>query len=428
MKIKRDMVENMKILQINEVYRILSTGRTTLELEEELRKYGHESLVAYAYREVPVRRKEKKKELEKGHYVIGTAFDRKIHALCSRLSGLQGYFSNGATHKLIGYIKKQKPDIVHLHNVHGNFMNLNKLLAYLGKNDIAVVVTLHDCWFYTGRCTHYTVNGCYQWRDGCQKCPNNRNTPPTWFFDRCSRMWEDKNKYFSTIKNLAVIGVSDWITNQAECSFLKDARLVKRIYNWIDFDVFQLTEAQDIRESLNIGEEFVILSVAAVWGRAKGLPGIIKLAQKLTDCTFLLVGGMDSSAVLPANIKLIPLTNNPYSLAKIYSAADVYLSLSKEESFGKTVAEALACGTPAVTCSSTALTELVGYHCGYTVSGRSLKKFYNSILEIKRNGKEHYSEYCIRYTRKHFSKEPCVQEYIKVFEKLSGSRSQTDTI
>lgn len=154
----------MKVLQINEVYKILSTGRTTLELEEELRRYGHESLVAYAYREMPVRRKEKRKELEKGHYVIGTALDRKIHALRSRLSGLQGYFSNGATQKLIRYINKQKPDIVHLHNVHGNFLNLNKLLAYLGENNIAVVVTLHDCWFYTGRCTHYTVNCCYQWR------------------------------------------------------------------------------------------------------------------------------------------------------------------------------------------------------------------------------------------------------------------------
>lgn len=418
----------MKVLQINEVYKILSTGRTTLELEEELRRYGHESLVAYAYREMPVRRKEKRKELEKGHYVIGTALDRKIHALRSRLSGLQGYFSNGATQKLIRYINKQKPDIVHLHNVHGNFLNLNKLLAYLGENNIAVVVTLHDCWFYTGRCTHYTVNCCYQWREGCQKCPNNRNTPTTWFFDRCRRMWEDKRKYFGTIKNLAVIGVSDWITNQAECSFLNENGHVKRIYNWIDFDVFQATEAQDIRESLNIGEEFVILSVAATWCNAKGLKGMIKLAQKLSDCIFLLVGDMDSRIILPPNIKLIPRINNPYSLAKIYSTADVYVSLSKEESFGKTVAEALACGTPAVTCSSTALTELVGYQCGYTVYGRSLKKFYNRILEVKNKGKAYYSEYCIRYTRKHFSKESCIQEYIKVYEKLMGDRSQTDTI
>ncbi|SHO45669.1 glycosyltransferase [Anaerocolumna xylanovorans] len=417
----------MKILQINEVYKVLSTGRTTMELEEFLRGNGHVSLVAYAYRERPLKKKEKKAEKDKGHYVIGTATDRKVHALCSRISGLQGYYSYLATWRLTQYIKEQKPDIVHLRNVHGNFLNLNRLLDFLAKNDIPLVITLHDCWFYTGRCTHYTVNGCYQWREGCGKCPNNRNTPPSWFFDRCSKMWEDKRKYFTGIHKLAVIGVSDWITNQAKYSFLKEAYLIKRIYNWIDFDIFKPTDAEDIKNTLNLKDKFVILSVAAIWCNAKGLSGFLKLAGKLSDCTIILVGKINDTLILPPNIIAVPPTNNPYSLVRLYNSADVYVSLSREESFGKTVAEALACGTPVVACSSTALTELVGNHCGYTVFGSSLKGFCQSILRIRKNGKKFYSEHCIRYANKHFSKEACEREYIEVFEKLLDGKNQTDT-
>lgn len=409
----------MKILQINEVYKVLSTGRTTMELEEFLKKEGHQCLVAYAYGEESFSQKD--------HYVIGGSADRRLHALCSRITGLQGYFSHFATMGLIRYIKEQKPDIVHLHNVHGNFLNLNRLLKFLAKTNIPLVVTLHDCWFYTGRCTHYTVNGCYQWREGCRKCPNNRNTPPSWFFDRCEKMWKDKRKYFTGIQKLAVIGVSDWITNQAKCSFLKDACLVKRIYNWIDFDIFKPVEAEDIRDTLNLKDKFVILSVAAIWCNAKGLRGFLKLAGKLSGCTFILVGKMEEKLPLPPNILTVPATNNPHSLARLYNAADVYVSLSREESFGKTVAEALACGTPVVTCSTTALTELVGNRCGYTVPRSTLKGFCQSILKVRKNGKEFYSEYCIRYANRHFSREACGKEYIEVFEKLLEGRSQTDT-
>lgn len=414
----------MKILQINEVYKILSTGRTTMELEEFLTEKGHTSLVAYAYREMPVHR-QKKAERRKGHYVIGVKADRKIHALCSRITGLQGYFSSSATHGLIRYIKEQKPDVIHLHNVHGNFLNLSLLLSYLGKKDIPLVITLHDCWFYTGRCTHYTVNRCYQWREGCMKCPNNRNTPVSWFFDRCSKMWRDKKRDFEGINRLAVIGVSDWITNQAKCSFLKDAFLIKRIYNWIDFEVFRPVEAEDIRTSLHIEDKFVILSVAALWCREKGLQGFIKLAKKLPDCIFLLAGGMDRKVSLPSNIIKVSPTDNSATLARLYSAADVYVSLSREESFGKTIVEALACGTPVVTCSTTALPELVGNNCGYTVADNSLKGFFRSILMVKRKGKGYFSKHCIRYASMHFSKEACVKEYIEVYEKLLAIKTDT---
>ncbi len=419
----------MKVLLINEVYGILSTGRTVKELSEGIIRQGDECLIATAY---GMKDKEEiRKMRRKGHYIIGFLADRKLHALCSRITGLQGYFSHIPTLGLLRYIKKKKPDIVQLENVHGNYLNLNMLLNFLVKEDIPTVLLLHDCWFYTGRCTHYTVNGCYQWREECKKCPNNRNTPPSWFFDRCNKMWKDKKENFQMINKLAVIGVSDWITNQAKCSFLKDACLIKRIYNWIDFDNFKPMDAADIRKDLQLEDKFVILSVASLWDNTKGLKGFLKLAEKLQEeaqrkagnadykeCVLLMVGSIPEYTEVPNNVQLIPRTNSLVSLARLYNAADVYISLSKEESFGKTIAEALACGTPAITFSATALPELVGKNCGYLVADNTLRSVYKGLCKIRSKGKAFYSEACTDYARKYFSMEENVKEYRKVYKRL----------
>lgn len=422
----------MKVLLINEVYGVLSTGRTVKEIQTYLKKQGHSCIVAFAYNKQYAKGMKQELREQSDYYMIGSAIGRKVHALCSRIFGLQGYFSTGATKKLIRYIRDQKPDVVHLGNVHGNYLNLNLLLKYLARQAIPVAIVLHDCWFYTGRCTYYTKNGCYQWREGCKRCPNNRNTPISWFFDRSKKMWKDKKKYFTNLNRLAVIGVSDWITNEARNSFLRDAYLIKRIYNGIDLDVFKPKEAVELRKELGIHDNFIILSVAAIWGDAKGLKGFIKLAKYLQkhherslqegkeekECIILLLGNMSTEIEMPSNVRLIPATNSTETLAKFYNAADVYVSLSREETFGKTVAEALACGTPAIAFHSTALPELIGEGCGHLVTDKSLNGVYQSILEVRDRGKVYYFDHCINYARDHFSKENCGKEYCSIYEKL----------
>ncbi len=422
----------MKILLINEVYGILSTGRTVKEIQTRLKQQGHSCLVAYAYGKQEAGRGKKKSGEQEQYYVIGSALGRKLHALGSRIFGLQGYFSRGATRKLVRYIGRQKPDVVQLGNVHGNYLNLNMLLKYLADQDIPVLIILHDCWFYTGRCTHYTVNRCYQWRDGCSRCPNNRNTPPSWFFDRCSKMWEDKKKYFTGLNRLAVVGVSEWITAQARESFLKDAFIIKRIYNGIDLEVFKPRETTSLRKELGLEGKFVILSVSSIWGNAKGLKGFLKLAEHLEmeqerrlgkgeaekECIILLVGAVEPGIKMPGNLRVIPATDSTEALAGLYSASDVYISLSREESFGKTVAEALACGTPVIAFASTALPELLGKDCGHLVMEHTLTGVFQSLQEVRSRGKEYYSCHCVSYAREHFSKERCGQEYISTYEEL----------
>ena len=399
----------MKILQINAVNGVLSTGRTMQELADELNILGHESFIAYSTG--------KAKHLNS--YKIGFQLEKKIHALCSRIFGLQAYFSIIATSNLIKHIKSINPDIVHLHNLHSNYINLNILLKYLSINNIATVITLHDCWFYTGRCSHYTLNKCYQWETCCYKCPNNNNNMPSWFFDRSQKMWKDKKKHFESINRLAVIGVSDWITNEAKRSFLSNANVIARIYNWVDLDVFKLTDESELRNSLKLIDKFVIIGVASEWAESKGLSDFIKLAGLIgTDSNIILVGNINKKIIFPKNIMLIPQTSNSSELARLYSMSDVFVSLSKEESFGKVIAEAIACGTPAIVYNSTACPELVGNGCGYVAMNNTIEEILNGIIQIKKNKKIYYSSNCRNFAAEKFDMHKCVKEYVKVFQTL----------
>ena len=253
-------------------------------------------------------------------------------------------------------------------------------------------------------------------------------------------MWKDKKKYFTELNRLAVIGVSDWITNEARKSFLKDAYLIKTIYNGIDLDTFKPMDTAELRKELNLEDKFIILSVAAIWGNAKGLNGFLKLAERLQkqykkslrdgkkekECIILLVGNVGAVSNIPSNVIMVPATDSAAALASFYSTADVYVSLSREESFGKTVAEALACGTPAIAFHTTALPELVGEGCGHLVMNNSLNGVYECIQQIRKIGKDHYSDRCINYARNHFSKELCGQEYRSTYEKLLIGKSTSD--
>jgi len=398
----------LKVLQINVVEGILSTGRTTRELASQLKRMGHKSFIAYSrgFIKLP------------GTYCIGNPADRKFHALGSRLFGLQGYFSHLPTYHLIRYIGKVKPDVVHLRNLHGNFLNLNMLLKYLGKMDIPTVITLHDCWYFTGRCTHYTVNECYQWQTCCLKCPNNRNTMPSWFFDRSKKMYLDKKKYFSKLRYLSVVGVSDWITKEAKRSFLTEYADIRRIYNWVDLNSFIPREDNYIRTIYKAEEKFIILGVAALWVPEKGLLEFIKIAKHFRDCLVLLVGTIDKDLSIPDNLKTIPLTLNSVALSRIYSASDVLVSLSMEESFGKIIAEAYACGTPVVAYNSTASAELVTSECGCTAITNTLEDVFAGIQVVKKNKKKKYTENCRQYAIKNFNLTECAEDYIKIYEEL----------
>ena len=391
----------MKILQINSVYRISSTGRTTYELDEFLTARGHESYVANGENKVA----------GKDVFYIGTNWDHKLHALLSRVSGLVGYFSTLHTKKFIKNIESISPDILHLRNLHSNYIDIPLLLSYLAKNEISTVITLHDCFFYTGKCTHYTADNCYKWQNDCGACPRLKKDNKSWFLDRTKKMLADKKQLFGNIKRLAVIGVSDWITEEAKKSILQNALIIKRIYNWIDLDVFK-------PEQSSLSSDFIVLGVASSWSNEKGLDKFIELAKLIPDqIKIVLVGKLHKNIYLPSNIISVKETNSVQELALYYNMASVFINFSREESFGKVSAEALACGTPVITNKYTANPELIGEKCGYIVE--NTKEAFEAVNLIKKNKKAFYSAYCRSFAENNFDKEKNMLKYLKLYKKLT---------
>lgn len=400
----------MKILHINAVCGTGSTGRICVESCNYLDKSGNECYIAYS-----------DGFTYKNGYKIGMTLEKKLHGLCSRIFGIQGYFSKSGTRKLLKYMDIINPDVVQLGNLHANYINLQILLSYLADKNIPTVVVLHDCWFYTGKCTHYTVDGCYKWKDNCGNCPRLKKDNPSWFFDRTAEMYKAKKKWFERIPRLAVVGVSDWITNEATKSLLSSAKIIKRIYNWIDLEVFSPTNTVVLRKKLNIEDKFIILGVSTCWSESKGLNKFLELSQIISeDMIIIMVGSMEHNICLSKNIIHIKETHNVNELVEYYSMADIFVNFSLEESFGKVTAEALACGTPVVTVNSTANPELIGKGCGYIIKSINYENILTLLRVIKKNGKSYYSQDCINYAQRNFDMHDRINEYVTLYKELTG--------
>ncbi len=396
----------MKVLQVNAVSGIRSTGRICTEIADYLNLGGHDGYLAYSSG-LPVTKS----------YVVGTKLEAKLHALQSRIWGKQAYFSKRGTESLLKYMDGLKPDVVHLHNLHSNYINLPMFLGYLAKNDIPTVLTLHDCWFYTGKCTHYTLDGCNKWQQRCGGCPRLKKDNPSWFFDKTAQMLNDKAIWFGAIPRLAVVGVSDWITNEARKSILRSAKVITRIYNWIDLEVFRPVEAYEMKAKLGLEQKYVLLGVASGWSSAKGLEVFVEIARDLPEnMALVLVGSLAKGTKMPKNITHINETHDKRQLAEFYSMADVYLNLSCEESFGKTTAEALACGTPAIVVNSTASPEVVGMDCGIVIEKPDPPLVWDAIDRVKQTEKKHYSSNCISRANSLFSPTINLKETVELYK------------
>ncbi|MGM9643629.1 MAG: glycosyltransferase [Eubacteriales bacterium] len=394
----------MRVLQINAVPNG-STGRLALAIHKKANENNAESRFIYTSGQTD----------EEGAVKIGTLFDQKLHALLSRLTGLQGYWSRRQTKKIIDYISDFSPDAVHIHNLHANNINIRMILSFLAKHKIAVCVTLHDCFFFTGHCAYYTDIGCFRWQDACGKCPAMKQYNRSLLFDTSKKALADKKKYFDIIDNLAIIGVSKWIANEAEKSILKNAKLIDYIYNWVDFDVFHPIDSIKNNEH---DKKFVIMGVSESWSESKGIYGFIEIAKRLEhDEEIVLVG--KCSIELPEQIRLIPRTENREKLAELYSQADVFVTLSKQETFGLVTAEALSCGTPVVVFNNTASPELVGEGCGYICPDGDIDAVIRNIRIIKENGKGKYSEKCVEFSHQMFDDKKNIEKYYNVYKKIT---------
>lgn len=403
----------MKIFQINAVYGQLSTGSNVFEMNEDFRAKGHACMAAYSVGNIQNSAQE---------YLIGSLPGQKCHALFSRAFGLQGYFSSGATRKLLRKLEEFGPDVVVLNNLHANYINLPMLLKYLSKKDIPTVAVLHDCWFYTGKCCYYTAAGCEKWKTQCRNCPALCQHNKSWFFDFTKKMHADRKKLFGAIPRLGVVAVSDWLLEQAkQAPVFANASYITRIHNWIDTQQFSPADGTQLQRALGLAGKTVMLAVAAAWEPRKGMSALLKIAESLhEDECLVIIGRISNNISLPMNVIHIPRTDSKEELVQYYSMADVFLQPSLEETFGKVTAEALSCGTPVVCFDSTANPELIGDNCGAVVPVGDTAGMLQKAREISEKGKENYSRSCRAFVEERFNTERIFDQYLQLFTQLQS--------
>ena len=393
----------MKVLQIN-TFGNLSTGKIAVDIYRTLRANGHEGAVAFARNEVPG---------DVPSFKIGNSLSVYTDGVLTRLTDKAGHYSKGATEKLIKQIKEYDPDIIHLHNLHGYYINVSMLFDFLKDAGKPVVWTLHDCWAYTGHCCYYSMAGCDKWKlTGCSKCPQKKAYPASIFKDNSSKNFSEKNQMFHSVKNLHLVCVSKWLDNELKDSFLND--LPSRvIYNGIDTSVFKPSSG-NFRIKYNMGDKRIVLGVASTWDTRKGLADFIELSKILDERYKIVLVGLNDKqkASLPDNMIGIGRTDGPKELAEIYSASNVLFNASVEETFGLPNVESLACGTPVVAYNCTGIPETMTEDDGFIVEPHDLQSVAQKIGEICDTGKR------IEVSSFRFPKDKTYEAYMKLYEEL----------
>lgn len=396
----------MKIVQINAVYGYGSTGIIVKDIQSACEKEGIDCVVTYSQSQCEV----------KNGYHMGNSLSNKLHALFSRISGKQGYFSCLSTWKFLRFLDNYKPDILHLHNLHGCYINVPMLLRYAAKKDIAVVVSLHDCWFYTGGCSHYTRVGCQKWQQECGNCPRRYEEFPALLYDGSSAQLRDRKKLFGAIKNLTAVGVSQWIVDEAQKTIFKNARCVT-IHNGIDTDFFHPTDS-DFRKKHNLEGKFVILAPANKWFLDINRETFDYFASHLTDdMRMVFIGNSVDESRLTDKMINIGFVSSREEIRDIYSACDVMANCTREESLSLLNVEVQACGTPVVTYSNTGVKETVDGKCGFAVENGNAEEMWKAVVRMKSEGKESFSKDCIEWCKRIFKKGNYM-EYVKLYNSL----------
>ncbi len=350
----------MKYLFINSVAGVGSTGRIVAETCRSLQQQGHTCTIAYG--------REKANCDDIPTVQIGSSLDYKMHGILNRITDRHGFYSHRATEAFLRWVESYDPDVVWLHNIHGYYINLELLFAYLRRSGKQIKWTLHDCWAFTGHCAYFDFARCDRWKTGCHDCPQKKEYPAAWLLDGSRKNFTDKKRLFTGLKEVQLYVPSQWLKARVEQSFLKEYP-VEVVYNTVNTEVFKPTPGS-FRKDHNLEDKKIALGVASVWDRRKGLEDFVALAGMLKDhWRIVLVGLTEAQAAkMPPNMLCIPKTNSPEALAEIYTAADVFVNLSVEETFGMTTLEALKCGTHPIVYAGTACEEVAAQFGGAVVT------------------------------------------------------------
>lgn len=394
-----------KLLQVNSVVNTGSTGRIAEQLGQLAMSQGWESYIAYG-REA--------RESKSKHIRIGGSIDVNLHAIASKFLDCHGLSSKGATRAFLKHLDEIKPDVVHLHNIHGYYINYPMLLCYLKEKNIPTIITMHDFWLMTGHCA-YINKSCDRWKTGCGNCPRLDQYPAS-EIDRSAKNWQMKASLFADMPNVTLVPVSYWLGRYASESLLKPVKQ-HVIYNGIDTDVFKPYEGEPCVQGVDCSK-FTILTIATRWTEANGYQDVMKLSSLLPhDCQIVMVGLTEHQmSNLPKNITGFRKTESFTQLQELYTKSDVIFNPNREVTFGLVTAEAMACGTPAIVLKDTAGEELVDEHTGYVVD--NVDEVQELIATIKQADKNVMSKACRDRVFELFNADKQYQKYIDLYNSL----------
>ena len=415
----------MRIAFIN-VTASLSTGRIASEQCRTASLHGHRTLLCYAREFAPV---------DIATLKIGNKCDVNIHGVKARITDKVGFYSKWQTKKFLKKLDKFNPDLIHLHNLHGYYINLPLLFQYIREKDIPIVWTLHDSFAYTGHCCYYahvqfkdrdpTELGCYRWMTGCRNCPEKLSYPASFVFDNSKKNWINKKKLFTNIPNMILTTPSKWLQNEVQNSFLKEYP-VYALPNGVDLNKFKpcndtyflsklLNDYRINSDSIN----HLIISVAAVWDDRKGIEDFYELSSKLPeDYTIILIGlAKNQIDVLPTNSRVIGIEriNHLPTLCGLYTLADLYVSFSRGETMGMTLVESLACGVQVLCYDSCAMPEIINDKVGKVVPLFDVDAAKDAVIELCENPKNRKD--CIEHA-KQYEASMCYERFVTLYENM----------
>ena len=406
----------MRVVQINITYGHGSTGIIARLIADMLKANGDESYVAYdGYNNYHVG----------NDYPIGNKWFYRIHEkVFTKLLDSQGFGSYLPTKGLCRWLDKIKPDIIHLHNLHGSYINLPLLFKYINKHHIPVVMTLHDCWTMTGHCYHFDFFGCERWKIECYECPLHSKYPVSVGPDFSRRNFRKKKALFTSVERMHVVSVSNFIDRIVNDSYLnKYPHTV--LHNGIDISVFK-PSASNLKRELGISEDkIVLLGVSSGWSKGKGLEEMIWISK---DPIFqvILIGVQDEMVEkLPKNLIALRRTESQKQLATYYTMADVFVNPTYNDSFPTVNLEALACGTPVVTYRTGGSPETIDNRTGVVVERGDRESLRGAILSLISRDREGLKCDCRKRAEEHYDQTKCYKGYLNIYKQVSVSWNET---
>lgn len=396
----------MRVLLIDVNCKYSSTGKIVYDLFQKLQEDGHEVAICYGRGQLIK---------ESGIYKFGLDWETSLHAGLARVTGMNGYYSYFSTRRLIKFIEKFEPDVIHIHELHAYFVNIKPLIKYIKAKGIKTIWTFHCEYMYTGKCGH--AYECTRFLQGCGKCPAVNEYPKSLVFDRTKKMFHDKKQLLEDW-DFTIVTPSQWLADRVKMSFLKNKK-IKVIHNGIDTDsVFYSRSGEEIeklKKRYGIDRKKIVLSVAPdIMNERKGGKLILELSKKVKsdDLQFILVGA-DETQKYSNNVQLISKTKNQNELAIWYSAANIFLICSKRENFPTTCLEAFCCGTPVVGIDEGGTRETVPEPYGIFVKDCQESKILEAISkQLERNFEK--EEVCQK-GRALYSKNVMYQNYLKIY-------------